>query len=100
MASFSEKQEYKLEILPNKVIQVRRSDIILKDDVAVANSFHRHVVVPGDDVSAQPAEVQACASALWTPEVVAAYAEANPSEDVEEAEPVAASVAKKSAKRR
>ena len=97
MASFSEKQEYKLEILPNKVIQVRRSDIILKDDVAVATSFHRHVVVPGDDVSEQPAEVQACAEALWTLEVIAAYAEANPSEGVE---PVAASVAKASKKKK
>jgi hypothetical protein len=78
--AFSETQEYKLEILPNKVIQIRRSDIILKDGVAVASSFHRHVVSPGDDVSAEPAEVKACATALWTPEVVTAYAEANPSE--------------------
>ena len=76
--AFSEQQEYKLEILPNKVIQVRRSDIILKDGVPIATSFHRHVVVPGDDVSEEPPEVQACATALWTPEVVAAYAEANP----------------------
>ena len=29
--AFTEQQEYKLEILPNKVIQVRRSDIVLKD---------------------------------------------------------------------
>jgi hypothetical protein len=84
--AFSETQEYKLEILPNKVIQIRRSDIILKDGVAVASSFHRHVVSPGDDVSAEPAEVQACATALWTPEVVTAYAEANPNEASEEEE--------------
>ena len=80
-SSFTEKQEYKLEILPNKVIQIRRSDIILKDGVPVASSFHRHVVSPGDDVAGEPAEVQACATALWTPEVVAAYAEANPAEE-------------------
>ena len=79
--TFSEQQEYKLEILPNKVIQVRRSDIILKDGVAVATSFHRHCVCPGDDVSAEPAEVQACATALWTPEVVAAYAEDTATDD-------------------
>ena len=79
--AFSEQQEYKLEILPNKVIQVRRSDIILKDGVPVATSFHRHVVVPGDDVSAEPADVQACATALWTPEVVAAYAETTATDD-------------------
>ena len=79
--AFTEKNEYKLEILPNRVIQVRRSDIILKDGVVVATSFHRHTVVPGDDVSAEPTEVQACATALWTSEVVAAYAESASEEE-------------------
>ena len=73
MASFSEKQEYKLEILPNKVIQVRRSDIILKDGVAVATSFHRHMVVPGDDVTAEPEVVQLVAGALHDAATISAY---------------------------
>ena len=53
--AFTEHTEYKEEILPNQTIQVRRAD------------------VPGQDVSDQPAEVQAIAAALWTAEVVAAY---------------------------
>ena len=71
--SFTEHTEYKEEILPNQVIQVRRADVIKKDGVEVGRSYHRHIVVPGQDVSDQPAEVQAIAKALWTEEVVDAY---------------------------
>ena len=53
--AFTEQQEYKLEILPNKVIQVRRSDIVLKDGEVVGTTYHRHCVCPGDDVSTEPA---------------------------------------------
>lgn len=71
--SFTEHTEYKEEVLPNQVIQVRRADVIKKDGVEVGRTYHRNVVVPGQDVSDQPAEVQAIAAALWTPEVIAAY---------------------------
>jgi len=71
--AFTEHTEYKKEILPNQVIQVRRADVIKKDGVEVGRTYHRHVVVPGQDVSDQPAEVQAIAAALWTEEVIAAY---------------------------
>ena len=72
--AFSEKQEYKVEVLPPySILQVRRADIVEKDGVEVGRTYHRHVRVPGDDVSAECAEVQAIAGALWTDEVVAAY---------------------------
>lgn len=71
--TFTEHTEYKEEILPNQVIQVRRADVIKKDGVEVGRSYHRHTVVPGQDVSDQPAEVQAIANALWTEEVINAY---------------------------
>jgi hypothetical protein len=71
--AFTEHIEYKEEILPNQTIQVRRADIVKKDGVEVGRTYHRHVVVPGQDVSDQPAEVQAIAAALWTAEVIAAY---------------------------
>ena len=71
--TFTEHTEYKEEILPNQIIQVRRADVIKKDGVEVGRTYHRNVVVPGQDVSDQPAEVQAIAAALWTPEVIAAY---------------------------
>lgn len=71
--AFTEHTEYKKEILPDQTIQVRRADVIKKDGVEVGRTYHRSVVVPGQDVSDQPAEVQAIAAALWTEEVVAAY---------------------------
>lgn len=71
--AFTEHTEYKEEILPNQTIQVRRADIVKKDGVEVGRTYHRSVVAPGQDVSDQPAEVQAIAAALWTGEVIAAY---------------------------
>ena len=72
--AFSEKQEYKVEVIPPyKILQVRRADIVEKDGVEVGRTYHRHVRSPGDDVSEDCAEVQAIAGALWTDEVVAAY---------------------------
>ena len=72
--AFTEKQEYKVEVIPPySVLQVRRADIVEKDGVEVGRTYHRHVRVPGDDVSSDCAEVQAIAGALWTDEVVAAY---------------------------
>ena len=72
--AFSERQEHKLEIIPpHNIIQCRRADIVEKDGVEVGRTYHRHVCVPGDDVSEECAELQAVASALWTQEVIDAY---------------------------
>ena len=72
--AFTERQEHKLEIIPPfNIIQCRRADIVEKDGVEVGRTYHRHVRVPGEDVSEDCAELQAVAAALWTDEVVAAY---------------------------
>ena len=72
--AFTERSEHKLEIIPPySIIQCRRADIIEKDGVEVGKTYHRHVRVPGEDVSNDCAELQAVAGALWTPEVIAAY---------------------------
>ena len=72
--AFSERQEYKLEIIPpHSVIQCRRADIVEKDGVEVGRTYYRYVRVPGDDVSQDCAELQSVAAALWTPEVIEAY---------------------------
>ena len=65
--------EYKEEILPNQVIQIRKTTVLEENGVELARNHHRHVVHPGDDVSGEPNEVQLIAAALWTPEVIAAY---------------------------
>ena len=72
--AFTEKQEYKIEVLPPyNTLQIRRADIVLKDGVEVGRSYHRHCLEPGSDYSSEPEVVQQIAAATWTPAVVAAY---------------------------
>jgi len=81
--AFTEKQEYKLEVIPPySIIQCRRADIVEKDGVEVGRSYHRHVRNPGDDVSSDCAELQSIANALWTKEVIDAYAAHIASQDI------------------
>ena len=56
-----------------KVIQVRTATIISRDDVELSRSFHRHVVSPSDDWSAESTEVQAMCNTFHTKEAIAAY---------------------------
>jgi hypothetical protein len=62
-----------MEVVENGCVQVRTKTAILEDGVEISNKFHRHVVAPGDDYSAEDAKVQAICAATHTPEVVAAY---------------------------
>ena len=61
------------EVLADGQIQVRTDTVIERDGVEVSRSFHRHVVVPGQDVSGEDASVQTVANAVHTAEVIAAY---------------------------
>ena len=71
--AITQRLEYKEEILPNQIIQIRTTTVVEEDGVELARSHHRHVVVPGQDLTGEPNEVQLIAAALWTPEVIAAY---------------------------
>ena len=71
--AITKRLEYKEEILPNQVIQIRTTTVVEEDGVELARSHHRHVVHPGDDVSGEAQEVQDIAAALWTADVIAAY---------------------------
>ena len=72
--AFTERSEHKIEIIPPySILQCRRADIVEKDGVEVGRTYHRHVRVPGDDMTNECAEMQAVATALWTAEVIAAY---------------------------
>ena len=74
MASFTERHEHQLEIIPPfSIIQCRRADIVEKDGVEVGRTYHRHCRTPGEDVSEDCDELKAVAAALWTEEVIAAY---------------------------
>lgn len=71
--AFTEKTEYKIEVLNTGTIQVRRADIVLKDGVEVGRTYHRHCLHPGADVTNEVQRVKDVAAATWTPEVVSAY---------------------------
>jgi len=71
--ALTETTAYKIEVNENHSLGVRRADIVLKDDVEIARSYHRHVLMPGADVSAEVQEVKDVAAAVWTEEVVAEY---------------------------
>ena len=66
-----------------KSVQVRRAEVIEKDGVEVARSFHRHALSCGSidasdnfvdtDISGEDADVQAICNAAWTQAVKDAY---------------------------
>ena len=62
-----------MEVVENGVVQVRTKTAILEDGVEISSKFHRHVVAPGQDYSAEDAKVQAIRKATHTKDVVAAY---------------------------
>jgi hypothetical protein len=62
-----------IEVIENGCIQVRTKTAIKEDGVEISSNFHRHVVVPGADYSAEDAKVKAIAASVHTAGVIAAY---------------------------
>jgi hypothetical protein len=58
----------------DRVIFVRTATVIVEDGVELSKTYHRTSLVPGSDLEGQAVDVVAVANALWTPEVIAAYA--------------------------
>ena len=82
--AFTEKQEYKVEVIPPfNHVQVRRADIVLKDNKEVGRTFHRECLLCGDldasdnlvetDVSSKPQVVKDVCAAVWTTDVKNAW---------------------------
>ena len=62
-----------IEVLENGTLQIRTKTAIKEDGVEISSKFHRHVVAPGDDYSAEDAKVKAIAASIHTAGVIAAY---------------------------
>jgi hypothetical protein len=77
----------KIEVLEDGLIQVRQATVVEKDGAELNRAFHRWVLTPGQDITSQSARVKAVAAAVWTPEVVAAYADKTSPKDVTPASP-------------
>ena len=77
MALTKETKNDKIEVI-NKgdwsVVQVRTATIIAEDGTEISRTFHRHVVVPDADLTAEDADVAAIAGQVFTDAVKAAYA--------------------------
>ena len=83
--ALAETIEYdKIEVVGQfKSVQVREATVIKKDGVELTRSFERYVLHPGTldasdnfvdtDLSGQPAEVSAIATAAWTTDIKAAW---------------------------
>ena len=62
-----------IEVVENGTLQVRAKTVIMEDGKQISSAFQRHVVMPGDDYSAEDAKVQAICSVVHTAGVIAAY---------------------------
>ena len=62
-----------IEVVENGIVQVRTKTAIMENGDQISESFHRHVVLPGDDYSAEEAKVQSVCALVHTAEVIAAY---------------------------
>jgi hypothetical protein len=62
-----------IEVVKNGSVQVRAKTVIVEDGVEISSKFHRHVVAPGADYSAEDDKVKAICASVHTAEVIAAY---------------------------
>lgn len=73
MALTKETAVDQITVTENGIVLVRETTTIKEDGVEISKKYHRSSFVPEQDVSGQPANVQAICQAAWTPEVIAAY---------------------------
>ena len=55
----------KIEVLENNAIQVRKVTRALEDGEMLSQSYHRHVLQFGDDLTNEDPKVVAIANAAW-----------------------------------
>ena len=46
-------------------VEIRRADRILRDGEVVAETYHRHVLTPGDDLAREDPLVAKIAASVW-----------------------------------
>jgi hypothetical protein len=63
----------RMEILEDGQIQVRKSIRVLEDGVILSQTFHRHVVEPDSDISAQDQKVKDICAVVHTEAVKTAF---------------------------
>lgn len=64
---FETKEHYEIEIIELGLINVKKVTKVFNDDVLIHTAYHRYGLVPGQDLTDQPDQVQAVANVVWTP---------------------------------
>lgn len=72
----------RIEVLENGSVQVRTRTSVLENGQQISGTYHRHVIAPGSDYSAEDARVQAICAATHTADVIAAYKAATAAQGV------------------
>ena len=62
-----------ITLTENGIVLYREATRIVEDGKELTKTCHRTSLTPGQDISDQPAKVQAICEVAWTPEVIAAY---------------------------
>jgi hypothetical protein len=74
MAITKETQIGKIEVIGKyKSVQVRTDTVVMEDNEELSRKYHRHVLHPDADISAEHSEVQAVCNAVWTQDVKDAW---------------------------
>ena len=79
MALTEETLNDKIEVVSKgswSCVQVRTATVIKRDGDEISRNFHRHVVMPDADLSAEDADVSAICTTVFTQSCKDAYAEA------------------------
>jgi hypothetical protein len=62
-----------IDVLVDGQLQVRKANRVFRDGVEISQSFHRHVVAPGDDLSLEDSRVAEIGAVVHTAEVIATF---------------------------
>jgi archaellum component FlaF (FlaF/FlaG flagellin family) len=62
-----------ITVTENGAVLVREVTRIMEDGIEISKQYHRTSLIPGNDISSLPKNVQNICNAAWTAEVIDAY---------------------------
>ena len=65
-----------ITVTENGIVLYREATRIIEDGNLLTQTYHRTSLTPGQDLTNQPANVVAICNVAWTPDVLAAYQQA------------------------
>ena len=73
MSLTKETQVDQITVSEQNIVLYREVTRILENGEEISKKYHRTSLVPGQDITNQPANVIAVCNAVWTAEVIAEY---------------------------